>query len=137
VASFTAKAQAAVHWPFCVSSNRIAKGCRLLLHRATTFQPWIFLITDGEPTDQWQTAASRVKEKETAKKLAFFAVGVEDANMEVLRAISVRQPVKLKGLEFRKLFDWLTRTQISVSHSTPGQQVPLPNPAAPDGWATI
>lgn len=98
------------------------------------YRPWVFLITDGGPTDAWKAAADAVREGEAGKQFAFFAIGVKGANMDVLQQISTREPLSLDGLKFRQLFSWLSSSLRSVSRSTPGTEVPL---ESPKGWAAV
>jgi uncharacterized protein YegL len=99
------------------------------------YRPWIFLITDGAPSDCWQLAAQRVREDEAKRRLCFFAVGVEHADMKILAQIAPpeRPPIKLGGLDFRSLFVWLSTSMKRVSSEKIGVAVALP----PVGWGQI
>jgi len=98
------------------------------------YRPWIFVITDGSPTDSWKAAARAVKEGEASNAFSLFAVGVEGADMETLKQIAVREPIRLKGLRFAELFRWLSNSLKSVSRSKTTERVALP---APTGWAEV
>ena len=101
------------------------------------YRPWIFLVTDGEPQGEsphdLARATQRLPQAEAKKKVAFFAVGVENANMEALAKLGSRQPLRLKGLDFREMFVCLSRSMQSVADSRPVETVKL----APTGWAEL
>jgi uncharacterized protein YegL len=100
------------------------------------YRPWIFMISDGEPTDDITAAAAQIKQGEAKKSFMFYAVGVDNADLRTLARVSVRQPLRLKGLSFDKLFVWLSDSLSSVSRSQPAEAPELENPATPDGWAS-
>jgi uncharacterized protein YegL len=102
------------------------------------YRPWVFMITDGEPYGEdsaiVRQAAQRVKEQEVGKKVAFFTVGVEGANIQQLKDLfPVRAPIMLKGLSFQEMFEWLSASMSRVSQSRPNEQVSL----APPGWGNV
>jgi uncharacterized protein YegL len=98
------------------------------------YRPWVFLITDGEPTDEYATAAQNVRDGEARGNFSFYAVGVRGANMSKLGEIAPpqRPPVMLDGLRFRDLFQWLSKSMRTVSQSTIGTTIKLDAP----GWTT-
>jgi uncharacterized protein YegL len=113
------------------------------------FRPWLFVITDGAPTDgpRFEAAAARLREAERNNGVAVFAVGVQGADMDTLAKLSdQRVPLMLKGLQFVEMFEWLSASMATVSDSRPGssdsevaqneeeEQIPLESPA---GWAHV
>lgn len=103
------------------------------------YRPWVFMITDGEPQGEppeaIESAGQRIKalDNDQRKGVAFFAVGVEGANLDMLRRIVTRAPVKLLGLNFQEMFIWLSASMQAVSQSQVKDQVALP----PPGWGAV
>ena len=93
-------------------------------------RPWMFLMSDGAPTDLWKNAAERCCDAETSNKVAIFPIAVgEEADTKTLGQFSSKGLAAVKqldGLRFRELFLWLSASMKVVSHSAPGGKVQLP-----------
>ena len=109
------------------------------INRINYYRPWVFLLTDGEPTDNWQYAAERLRRLQSQGAIAFFPIGVGTANMDTLTQLSSTPPKKLSGLKFRELFQWLSRSQRAVSRSRPGGEAGSERVALPgtSGWEAV
>lgn len=97
------------------------------------YRPWIILITDGAP-DAGQDVTGLAKEISQGaqmKDFHFFAIGVQNANMSLLNAISDASmpPAHLQGLKFNEFFDWLSASMGTVTNSKDGDKISLPSPA--------
>lgn len=102
------------------------------------FQPWLVVMTDGEPTDDISGAVERVKTLVANRKLTVFPIGIGGgANMTKLAALSpTRPPLRLQGLLFKEFFTWLSRSVSRVSQSTPGESVEL-DVAGIQAWGKV
>lgn len=99
------------------------------------YQPWLVIISDGEPNDSWQAAAARARQIAGERKLVSLAIGVEGADMQILGEFSNRPAVKLDGLKFTEFFEWLSASMSRVSQSSSTTaKVDLP---PMNGWASI
>ena len=90
------------------------------------FQPWLVLMTDGGPNgdiSELNRAISRTVDMVNHKKITVFPIGIgSSADMNVLAKFSPnRTPLKLKGLNFRNFFEWLSKSVSKTSHSMPGE----------------
>ncbi len=98
-------------------------------------RPWLFVMTDGEPTDpDWESAADECRAAEESGRVSVFCIGVGEANLAKLGRFSPRQPLKLKGVAFREFFLWLSRSARAGSKSAPSENIQM---AAPQDWAVI
>ncbi len=86
----------------------------------TSKRPWIFLISDGEPTDyDWESTARKCCQAQENKKVVIHAVGTEGANLEKLAHFSLNTPKRLTGLKFTEFFLWLSRSVSCISKAAP------------------
>ncbi|GAA5082557.1 vWA domain-containing protein [Lysobacter panacisoli] len=100
-------------------------------------RPWLFLMSDGVPTDHWEGAADGCRQAEAANKVAVFPLAVgSGADDDTLAAFSHRGKAAVKrldGLKFSELFLWLSASMKVVSQSRPGGHAQLP---ATDTWSS-
>jgi uncharacterized protein YegL len=95
-------------------------------HGTKYYQPWVWLITDGYPNGNspWQEAARKVHEAHKEKRISFFAVAVQGANMDQLMQIAPpeRAPLWLNGLDFATMFLWLSKSVGKTASGKPGEE---------------
>ncbi|MEG2246549.1 MAG: VWA domain-containing protein [Romboutsia sp.] len=94
------------------------------------YQPWLVLMTDGAPNGnsiELNKAISRTNELVDNKKLTVFPIGIGNhADMSTLEKFSPRrQPLRLKGLNFKEFFEWLSQSVVKTSQSMPGESIQL------------
>lgn len=98
------------------------------LYRRTgvsSYRPWVILVTDGGPNDDWQEAAREMREMGERGRIQYIGVEIgRQADHQTLCRILPAQPgpVRLQGLRFKQFFRWLTDSLRSVSASTPQQE---------------
>lgn len=99
------------------------------------YRPWIILITDGAPDGDQDVngLAAEIRNAVNNKEYFFLAIGVQGADMDMLRTISVNEPAKLQGLKFSEFFKWLSASMTTITSSADGATVDLPDPAS---WMT-
>jgi uncharacterized protein YegL len=87
-------------------------------------RPWIVLITDGAPDSDQDVdgLAAQIKAAGQSKDFMFMSIGVQGANMEMLKKISMTDypPLALQGLKFSEFFKWLSASMGKIANSNGG-----------------
>ena len=91
-------------------------------------QPQMIILTDGNPTDESHVDVSKtVREMVENKKLTVYAIGVgSGVNMDILAMLNTedKPPKKLKGLRFKQMFEFLSKTMGDIATAPLGKQIP-------------
>ena len=93
------------------------------------YKPWIFMITDGEPTDDISAARQRIIDEENKGShghLKFWAVGVPGYSEKTLKSLTKRC-IALNEAKFDGIFNWLSESMVTISVSRVDEDPKLPN----------
>lgn len=102
------------------------------------YKPWVILMTDGGPNDDWQEAAQAMRELAENGSIQYLGIEIgdsvsHDTMCQILPATP--GPLKLKGLRFKEFFRWLKDSLSSVSSSAVGEEENVPLP--PITWGAL
>ena len=98
-------------------------------------RPWVFIISDGMPTDDyWEKEANDLLNDERQNKLTTFSVAVDDGDVDILSKFSQRSVVHMKGIDFSKMFVWLSKSMKMASRKVDDSETTnLP----PVDWSSV
>lgn len=100
-------------------------------------RPWIFVISDGEPTSAdylWDQCVSECQAVQQKRHAEIFSIGVTGADMQKLGRLSIRPAIPIEGIKFKELFVWLSASLSAASRSRPGDKIDLP---PTDPWRNV
>lgn len=106
----------------------------------TWYRPWLFVLTDGAPTDTEQEAAAKAELRAAieGKKVVYMpmAIGPHADKRKLQEYYPENFPNKFvlsaSATDFRDGFVWLGNSMGVVSHSNPAQQEQVTLPPVPD-----
>ncbi len=95
------------------------------------YQPWLVLMSDGEPTDDINNAVNKVQGLISDKKLTVFSVAIGNdadiSNLKQFSSLKDHMVLKVTSAEyFKEFFEWLSQSVSVASQSVPGDNVKLP-----------
>jgi len=99
-------------------------------HAIPNYRPWVILMSDGHPTDDWQQAAAELKElSANGWTVLCIALGAH-ADLPALAACSTIEPRRIGTLEFAPFFRWLSASLKAESRSATSSRQPVGLPAS-------
>ena len=131
--------------------DRVKERCHLYDSLGTPrYQPWIFMMTDGVPTDDVSMARQRIQSEENSGKagrLKFWSCGIandkkDNIDYATLKSFSKRV-IELDNYDFSSLFQWIGGSISIISASgvegvnsdtTQYEELPANAHVVPDVW---
>ena len=91
-------------------------------------RPWLWIMSDGQPTDAWQPVAARARTAQEAKQFTLWAIGIgKDAPLEALISFTNGERCfRIGERDFKAMFEWMSASMSAGSKTGAGQQMALP-----------
>jgi uncharacterized protein YegL len=83
-------------------------------------RPWLFVMSDGAPTDggAWDAACKRCMKDSLAKKVSIFPIAVDGGNVAELQKLTDRSVQATDSVKFAEFFVWLSNSISGASDDT-------------------
>ena len=85
-----------------------------------SYAPWIVLMSDGKPGDQWQAPAEKLLKLTKRLQMQYIGIAIGDkANTKIMREMVPAEPgpLNLSHVQFKEFFRWLSDSLSAVSCS--------------------
>ena len=91
-------------------------------------RPWLWIMSDGAPTDAWQPVAARARAAQEARQFTLWGIGVgKDAPLEALKSFTNGDRCfRIGERDFKAMFEWMSASMSAGSKGAAGQQMTLP-----------
>jgi len=100
-------------------------------------RPWIFVMSDGEPTSaptDWDRAKNNCINAINDNKCLIFPIAIDVDGPSKLDEISNTPTARMEGTKFNEFFTWLSDSLSAVTRSRPGEKIDLPET---DPWRNV
>ena len=103
------------------------------------WKPLVFILTDGEPTDEWREPRQKIIDRQAKKVLNVITVGCGPRiNQQNLKDIAIGATFNMgnDAISYKKFFQWVTQTTKSATKAVTqsgGSDKPVTLPPPPDG----
>lgn len=95
-------------------------------------RPWLFVLTDGAPTDKWEQPAARCTAAVENRQVIAWAITTEPRSLHILQKFVGNakggRVVDIAGIDLRSMFVWLSNSMATVSSANAGSSVQVPAP---------
>lgn len=102
------------------------------------YRPWLFLLTDGAPTDSSMESAAKARLQHDIdnKKVTFMPMGIGGADTAKLQSYypssaATRPVLKANATNFKEAFVWLSASIAQISNSDPRNTSQVTTPPVP------
>ena len=87
-----------------------------------SFKPWIFMITDGKPTDNIEPAKQELMKLQDNEKLKLWIRGIPGYKKAPLKDLTIDDLIlELRDFDLKTALNWAGKSMANVSHSAPGE----------------
>ena len=85
-----------------------------------SYAPWVILMSDGKPGDNWETSAQRLLALTDKLRMQYIGIAIgANADTQIMKKMLPVQPgpLKLSHVRFKEFFRWLSDSLSAVSCS--------------------